>query len=72
MMTNRVTEEPIIIKSESIVDYAVFDYYGRFYMKGRLSAGINYIRHNGLKDGAYVVRYSDGLHEWSEKFFKIK
>ena len=60
----------ITISSPGNFDYLIYDYTGKNLLKGKLSAGMNVISPAYLSQGMYIIRFTDGSQNWSNKFIK--
>jgi hypothetical protein len=60
----------ISVTSPSVFDYFICDMNGRILTKGKLSNGVNAISAAGMINGMYLIRFSDGNDQWTEKLVK--
>lgn len=70
VVNNLVVKGSISITSPAAFDYAIFDMNGKMLKSGRLSNGLNAISTDSMISGMYVIRFSDGYDQWTEKFVK--
>jgi hypothetical protein len=48
----------------------VIDQSGRLLAKGKLEKGYSSIGTGNINTGIYIIRFTDGEQQWSEKFIK--
>jgi len=70
LVSSLVTNGEIVVTSPSTYDFTLIDLNGRILNKGKLSNGTNTISVSGFINGMYVIRFSDGAQQWSEKLVK--
>jgi hypothetical protein len=70
LVNSLVTNGVITVTSPAIFDYSLFDLNGKVLNKGKLANGMNSINTNGMINGVYVIRFTDGGQQWSEKLVK--
>ena len=70
VLNTLVTNGIISVTSPSGFDYAVFDLNGKMITKGRLETGMNTITTTGMITGMYVIHFSDGDQQSTEKLVK--
>jgi len=70
LLNNLVTNGVITVTSPAIFDYSVYDLNGKVLNKGKLADGMNSITTNGMINGVYVIRFTDGAQQWTEKLVK--
>lgn len=68
LVSNMITAE-IKVSSPGQFDYIIYDANGKTMNKGRIGQGLNTINSN-LMNGIYVIRFTDGVGQWSEKFIR--
>lgn len=69
LVTNQI-RSGLTVQSPSVFVYSIIDYSGRIVAKGNLIQGKNNIQSNALTTGMYIIRFSNGIEEYSEKFMK--
>jgi hypothetical protein len=69
LVSNRVTGNTISITGPGNFEYMIYDVTGKTLQKGVLSKGINTVN-TQLSAGFFMIRYSNGREQWSEKFVK--
>jgi hypothetical protein len=67
---NRPVVKNKIQLSLLLLAYAIFDMNGKMLQKGKLSNGMNTISGGGMINGMYLLRFSDGNDQWTEKLVK--
>ncbi len=70
LINNLVTNGIITVTSPAIFDYALFDLNGKMLNKGKLENGMNTILTTGMVNGMYLIRFTDGDQQWTEKLVK--
>jgi hypothetical protein len=65
-----VTNGTITITSPGNFDYYLADLNGRILNKGKLSTGMTTINANSMAHGMYIIRFTDGNEQWTEKLVK--
>jgi hypothetical protein len=70
-LINSLVENGIIsVTSPGIFDYAIFDMNGKILRKGKLSNGMNAVPAGTMINGMYLISFSGGNDQWTEKFVK--
>jgi hypothetical protein len=70
LINSFVANDIISVTSPSAFDYAIIDLNGKVLHKGKLSNGMNTIQANNMITGMYLIRFSDGNQQWTEKLVK--
>ncbi len=70
LVNNLVTNGIITVTSPATFDYSLFDLNGKVLNKGIVAGGMNTINTNGMINGVYFIRFTDGGHQWTEKLVK--
>ena len=60
----------ISVTSPSVFDYFICDVNGRILKKGKLSNGMNAISTASMINGMYLISFTDGSDQWTEKLVK--
>jgi hypothetical protein len=60
----------ISVTSPAVFDYGICDMNGKILRQGRLSNGMNSIAVDKMINGMYLIRFSDGNDQWTEKLVK--
>ncbi|HEY9364551.1 MAG TPA: T9SS type A sorting domain-containing protein [Chitinophagaceae bacterium] len=68
LMGNLITHSQLQVNSPGVYDYIIYDLNGKSISRGKISSGINTLQVPTLKNGFYMIRFSNGHDEWSEKF----
>ena len=70
LLNSLVTNGIINVSSPSIFDYSLLDLSGKVLSKGKVENGMNTIDANGMIAGMYLIRFTDGDQQWTEKLVK--
>jgi hypothetical protein len=70
LVNSLVTNDIITVTSPAVFDYSLFDLSGKVLNKGKLENGMNTINANGMISGMYLIRFTDGNQQWTEKLVK--
>ena len=70
LINNLVTNGIITVSSPANFDYSLFDLNGKILNRGTLASGMNTISAHGMINGIYLIRYTDGGQQWTEKLVK--
>jgi hypothetical protein len=70
LINSLVANGIISVTSHSVFDYFICDMNGRILKKGRLSSGMNDISAGNMINGMYLIRFTDGNDQWTEKLVK--
>jgi hypothetical protein len=70
LVNTLVTTNMVTVTSPGIFDYLLFDLNGRVLNKGKLANGMNTINMGMMASGIYLIRFTDGDQQWTEKFVK--
>jgi Bacterial pre-peptidase C-terminal domain/Metallo-peptidase family M12 len=70
LVSNRISGSNIIISSPGNFEYMIYDMTGKTLQKGLLNNGINTVNAQSYAAGLFMIRYSNGREQWSEKFVK--
>jgi len=70
LVNNLVTNGIITVTSPATFDYSLFDLNGKVLNKGIVADGMNTINANGMINGVYFIRFTDGGQQWTEKLVK--
>jgi hypothetical protein len=70
LVSNRVIGSNIAISSPGNFEYMIYDMTGKTLQKGLLNNGINTVNTQLYAAGLFMIRYSNGREQWSEKFVK--
>jgi hypothetical protein len=70
LVNSLVTNDAITVTSPAIFDYTLFDLNGRVLTRGKVENGMNTITAGGLLRGMYLISFTDGEQQWTEKLVK--
>ena len=70
LVGNIVTGKSLNVSSPANYDYQLIDQSGRMVAKGTIDKGYSTIYTPHITTGIYIIRFSDGTEQWSEKFIK--
>lgn len=65
-----LSSSQVQVNSPGRYTYSIHDFSGQTIGKGQLNNGLNHISSSALRNGMYLIRFSDGLEQWTEKFIK--
>jgi hypothetical protein len=69
-LNNNTVHNSVQINSTSSFAYSIVDYSGRSVSKGNLVQGANHISTFELTNGMYIIQFSNGQEQYTEKFMK--
>jgi len=70
LIGNTITGTNLTVSSPGNYYYQVLDQSGRMLSKGTIEKGYSSINPGNMNTGIYIIRFSDGYGQWSEKFIK--
>ena len=70
LISTLLTSNSIAVSSPGNFEYTVHDLNGRVLLRGQLSAGINNLPAGNLNSGMYMIRFSKGAAQWTEKLIR--
>jgi Metallo-peptidase family M12B Reprolysin-like len=70
LVGNTISGNNVTVNSPASYHYQVIDQSGRLLSKGRVEKGYSSVNIGNIYDGIYIIRFSDGKQQWSEKFIK--
>lgn len=70
LVGNMITGTNLTVSSPGNYQYQIIDQSGRMLSKGLLEKGYSSIHSGNLNTGIYIIRFSDGHEQFSEKFIK--
>jgi hypothetical protein len=70
VINNLVNGNNISVSSPGVYTYTINDFTGKIIARGQLTNGINTISSNALSGGMYVVRFTNGSEQWSDKIVR--
>ncbi|HEX6171136.1 MAG TPA: zinc-dependent metalloprotease [Chitinophagaceae bacterium] len=70
LVGNTISGNNVTVNSPANYHYQVIDQSGRMLLKGMLQKGYSSIGLGSIHTGIYIIRFTDGEQQWSEKFIK--
>jgi hypothetical protein len=70
LISNFLNGNTLSVSSPGNYDYALYDLNGKMLIRGQLSAGINNLPAGQLHSGMYLIRFSQGASQWTEKLVR--
>jgi hypothetical protein len=70
LVGNTITSNSLVVNSPGNYYYQVMDQKGRMLAKGNIERGYSSISAPIITTGIYIIRFTDGEQQWSEKFIK--
>jgi hypothetical protein len=70
LVGNIITSNTLVVNSPANYQYQVMDQQGRMLSKGIVEKGYSTITTSIVTTGIYIIRFTDGEQQWSEKFIK--
>ena len=70
LVGNTISGNNLVVNSPADYQYQVFDQNGRIVVKGNVEKGYSSIHAGIVTTGIYIIRFTDGIQQWSEKFIK--
>jgi hypothetical protein len=70
LVGNLISSNQITVSSPGKYIYQLHDLNGRTIAKGQLNSGINTINAGGLVNGMYIIRFTDGDQQWTDKLIR--
>lgn len=70
LITNFLNGNTISVSSPGTFDYVLYDLNGKTLIRGQLSTGINNLPAGNLNSGMYLIRFSKGATQWTEKLVR--
>jgi len=70
LVGNTIAGTNIIVSSPANYHYQVIDQSGRMLSKGNIEKGYSSVGLGSIHTGIYIIRFTDGEQQWSEKFIK--
>ena len=69
-LTANMVKQSITVSSPSNFGYSILDMNGRVVSKGNLVQGMNNVNVSAVANGMYIIQYTNGGEQFSEKFMK--
>ena len=70
LVGNTIGGANLTVSSPANYHYQIIDQSGRMLSKGTIEKGYSSIRAGNMTTGIYIIRFTDGYEQWSEKFIK--
>jgi hypothetical protein len=70
LIGNTISGNTLTVNSPGNYTYHIIDQSGRMLAKGNLEKGYSTIGAAAINTGIYIIRFTDGEQQWSEKFIK--
>jgi hypothetical protein len=70
LVGNTISGNSLVVNSPDNYQYQVIDQNGRMLSKGNIEKGYSTINTSIVTTGIYIIRFTDGQQQWSEKFIK--
>ena len=70
LISNFINTGTITVSSPGDFSYSIFDYTGKIRVKGQLTNGINTIMATGMAGGMYIIRFANGVDQWTDKLVR--
>jgi hypothetical protein len=70
LVTNLISASLITVNSPGNYSYTIFDMNSKVTAKGQLSTGLNNIIADRLTGGMYMIHYTNGVDQWTDKFIR--
>lgn len=70
LIGNTISGNSLVVNSPDNYQYQVIDQKGRMLAKGIIEKGFSSINAGLITTGIYIIRFTDGEQQWSEKFIK--
>ena len=70
LIGNTIAGSTLSVSSPAIYQFQVIDQNGRMLSKGTIDKGYTTVYTPNISNGIYIIRFTDGVDQWSEKFIK--
>jgi len=70
LVGNTISGNALTVNSPGIYQYQIIDHSGRMLSKGAVDKGYSTVYTSTSATGIYIIRFTDGEQQWSEKFIK--
>lgn len=70
LIGNMISGNNITVNSPANYQYQIIDQSGRMLSKGVVEKGYSSLGLGSINNGIYIIRFTDGEQQWSEKFIK--
>lgn len=69
-LINNFAHSTVTVSSPGTYSYAIYEFSGKTVSTGQLANGINTINTSAVTSGMYLIRFTNGLEQWTDKFVK--
>ena len=70
ILNNLINSSLITVNSPGTYNYLITDMNSKVTHKGQLTIGLNNINADRLSGGMYIIQYSNGTEQWTDKFVR--
>ena len=70
LVGNTISGTNLTVNSPGNYHYQIIDQSGRMLAKGAIEKGYSSLNAGNMSTGIYIIRFTDGYEQWSEKFIK--
>ncbi|HEX6848749.1 MAG TPA: T9SS type A sorting domain-containing protein [Chitinophagaceae bacterium] len=70
LIGNTISGTNVMVNSPGKYRYDIIDHSGRTLVKGAVEKGYSSVGLGSIHTGIYIIRFTDGQQQWSEKFIK--
>ena len=70
LIGNTISGNTLTVNSPDSYQYQIIDQSGRMLAKGKVEKGYSSIGAGSINTGIYIIHFTDGEQQWSEKFIK--
>jgi hypothetical protein len=70
LVGNMIPGNSVTVNSPGNYYYQIIDQSGRMLSKGSVEQGYSSLSLGSINNGIYIIRFTDGEQQWSEKFIK--
>ncbi len=69
-LIGNVANNNIVVSSPGTYNFAIYDFSGKAVGKGQLSNGLNTINTTDITGGMYIIQFTNGIEQRTDKFIK--
>ena len=70
LLNNLINNNLITVNSPGNYSYIIYDMNSKVTHRGQLSIGLNNINADRITGGLYIIQFSNGLEQWTDKFVR--
>ena len=70
LLNNLINNNLITVNSPGNYSYTIYDMNSKVTHRGQLSIGLNNINADRITGGLYIIQFSNGLEQWTDKFVR--